>query len=313
MLAKNLSNKVKFSSLSDKAAYSLDLAAAEASRDIDISYSGPVTKLEIFKVLDSQTTNSKNITNSLGSVSAIQDIGIKYAVSLSASNEISILREDGTAFTATLSLGENTGVDAVPDSVNGTVASGSSASSAKFLAVSGTTAVGDKIVLSIEADNEPTVIRTFTAPSELTVDKWAKALAELFAQDTISFSVNENAETVKIVFSEPEKIGSYDFAISAQDGLNQTSIEKAASELTLLEAQIMSPILRIGEIASGDFKVNEKVGSVTTTKTSFSENLTYNLSDFIKIDGDYDAVYLSLEKTDVGINTPKPHVKTFIG
>ena len=312
-VGENLSNKVKFSSLSDKAAYSLDLAAAEASRDIDISYSGPVTKLEIFKVLDSQTTNSKNITNSLGSVSAIQDIGIKYTVSLSASNEISILREDGTAFTATLSLGENTGVDAVPDSVNGTVASGSSASSAKFLAVSGTTAVGDKIILSIEADNEPTVVRTFTASSELTVDKWAKALAELFAQDTISFSVNENAETVKIVFSEPEKIGSYDFAISAQDTLNQTSIEKAASELTLLEAQSTSPILRIGDIASGDFKVNEKVGSVTTTTTSFSENVTYNLSDFIKIDGDYDAVYLSLEKTDVGINTPSLTLKLLSG
>ena len=312
-VGENLSNKIQFSSLSDKAAYSLDMAAAEASRDIDISYSGPVTKLEIFKVLDGQTTNSKNITNSLGSVSAIQDIGIKYAVSLSASNEISILREDGTAFTATLSLGENTGVDAVPDSVNGVVASGSSASSAKFLAVSGTAAAGDKIILSIEAENEPTVVRTFTASSELTVDKWAKALAELFAQDTISFSVNENAETVKIVFSEPDKIGSYDFVISAQDTLNQTSIEKAVSELSLLEAQITSPIFRIGEIASGDFTINEKVGSVTTTKTSFSENLTYNLSDFIKIDGDYDAVYLSLEKTDVGIDTPNLTLKLLSG
>ena len=133
-IGKDLKNTAEFSSISDKVSFLMDLNATDDDRDITISYSGPSTDIEVFKVTDTGLTTAKNLTNATGSTANSQSIGLVYTVS-EDSNMVSVTRADGKDFTATFSIGSNTGVTSVPDAE--TSSSSNGISSATFDALLG--------------------------------------------------------------------------------------------------------------------------------------------------------------------------------
>ena len=300
-IGKDLKNTAEFSSISDKISFLMDLNATDDDRDITISYSGPSTDIEVFKVTDTGLTTAKNLTNATGSTANSQSIGLVYTVS-EDSNIVSVTRADGKDFTATFSIGSNTGVTSLPDAE--TSSSSNGISSATFDALLGDAAVGDTVTLTISADNEVDVTRSVTVASTTTLNAWVDDLVALFAEDKVFFTANETAETLKVVFSNSSAVGEFSFNVTATDDPTATDEQNTLADRSLASSQSPAPTLRIADKASSDFKISQKVGAETNVDVTFTSGNVYKLSDFISVDGDFDAVYVVLEKINSSDQTP---------
>ena len=295
----DLDNTAEFTSISDKVSFLVDLKAADDDREIEIAYGGPSTTVEVFKLSDASSATAKNITNAAGSTGIKQSIGLIYTVT-EQDNKLTISRTDGKEFTATFSIGgDNTGVTSIPDPVT------SSLSSATFAtALSGDASSGDIITLTLSSDNEADVTRTFTAVSATAANDWADKIVGLFSEDRVTFTANAAAETIKVVFSSPASVGTFDFSINALDDPSVSEEQNLASDVLLTEDQSHAPSLRINDTASSDFKMSQKVGAKINSSVTFTSGSDYALADFVIVDGDFDAVYLTLEKVTAENNTP---------
>ena len=298
----DIDNTSVFSNSGDKTSFLLDLNEFNQDRDITLTYSGPMTKIEVFKLTDESSSSAKTISNSSGSSATSQSVGVIYTVS-EVDNKVTVARSDDKQFTANFSIGDNSGVVSIPDAVTSSISNGKS--SATFEAISGDAAENDTITLTIVDENEIEVSRSFTAKAETTLSSWVDEFIKLFSEDSITFTSGAAAETLKIVFSETESDGSFTFRLSSAIDPTATDQQNRESDLALLESQSLAPLIRIGDLVSSDFKISQKVGAQTSTDLSFTTGSTYRLSDFIKIDGDYDAVYLSLEKISEANDTPE--------
>jgi hypothetical protein len=295
----DLDNTAEFTSISDKASFLVDLKSADDDREIEISYGGPSTTVEVFKLSDASSASAKNITNAAGSTGIKQSIGLIYTVT-EQDNKPTISRTDGKEFTATFSIGgDNTGVTSIPDPVT------SSLSSATFAtALSGEASSGDIITLTLSSDNEADVTRTFTAESATAANDWADKIVGLFSEDRVTFTANAAAETIKVVFSSPASVGTFDFSINALDDPSASAEQNLASDAFLAEDQSHAPSLRINDTASSDFKITQKVGAQINSGVTFTTGSSYALDDIVGVDGDYDAVYLTLDKVAAENETP---------
>lgn len=295
----DLDNTAEFTSTSDKVSFLVDLNASDDDREIEISYGGPLTTVEVFKLSDASSASTKNITNAAGSTGITQSIGLVYTVS-EESNKLTISRTDGKEFTATFAVGgDNAGVTSIPDPVIST------SSSATFAtALSGDASPGDIITLTLSSDNETDVTRTFTSEGAMDVNEWVDTIVDLFNEDRVTFTANAAAETIKVVFSSPANVGKFDFSINALDDPSASEEQNLASDVLLAEDQSHAPTLRINDTASSDFKMSQKVGAQINTNVTFTSESDYALADFLIVDGDFDAVYLTLEKVASENDTP---------
>ncbi|MDB2455119.1 hypothetical protein N9W76_03075 [Planktomarina temperata] len=291
----DLNNAAEFKSTSDKVSFLIDLKAASDDREIEIAYGGPSTTVEVFKLNDTSNASAKNITNLAGSTGITQSIGLIYTVS-ETGNKPTISRTDGKQFTATFAIGgDNDGVTSIPDPVISSTTD--SLSSATFAtALSGEASPGDIITLTLSSDNEADVTRTFTAEGATVVNEWANKIVDLFSEDRVTFTANAAAETIKVVFSSPESVGTFDFSINALDDPSASEEQNLASDVALAEDQSHAPTLRMNDTASSDFKMSQKVGAQINSSVTFTSGNDYALADFVMVDGDYDAVYLTLDK-----------------
>ena len=290
----DLKNTADFASTSDKVAFLIDLKSTLQDREMEISYSGPSTTVEVFKLSDAESASTKNITNAAGSTGITQTIGLIYTVT-EADNKLTISRADGKQFTATFAIGDNAGVTSIPDPATSSTASG--VSSVTFAsALAGEAATGDTITLTLSSENETNVSRTFTATGATQANLWVDQFVDLFSEDSVTFTANAAAETIKVVFSSPTSSGAFDFSINASDNPSATEQQNLASNASLSGDQSHAPILRINDTASSDFKMSQKVGAVISSNVTFTSGVDYALADFLVVDGDYDAIYLTLEK-----------------
>ena len=291
----DLNNAAEFKSTSDKVSFLIDLKAASDDREIEIAYGGPSTTVEVFKLNDTSNASAKNITNLAGSTGITQSIGLIYTVS-ETGNKPTISRTDGKQFTATFAIGgDNGGVTSIPDPVISSTTD--SLSSATFAtALSGEASPGDIITLTLSSDNEADITRTFTAEGDTVVNEWANKIVDLFSEDRVTFTANAAAETIKVVFSSPESVGTFDFSINALDDPSASEEQNLASDVALAEDQSHAPTLRMNDTASSDFKMSQKVGAQINSSVTFTSGNDYALADFVMVDGDYDAVYLTLDK-----------------